>query len=149
MARREAEVGEHEQAAVARVEADRAYYLKEMNGAAFLNRWTRVLVLLVSASVPAAVAVWPDAPEIAAVLGALVTVLTGLRAAFHWEANFVRFARTFVALDRQLATFEVRGEPYEDPATRAQLLVEAANRLVVSETTAWEKTVGKPPGGSK
>ena len=133
------DLAELDQLAVAQAHKDLEYYRTNARRAQGFNLGAESLLLAVSASVPAVIAIWPDQHGAAAALGALVVVLTGCRSLFHWKETYVRFSRAFVTLDRELASFTVGALRYSDPATRGRLLVEASNRVALEETSAWAK----------
>jgi hypothetical protein len=106
---------------------------------------SEVLVLIVSAAVPASIAVAPHNTNIPAVLGAAAVVLTGLRQAFHWHDNYLRFTKACSALEAERRLYRVSGGTYKEPDTRDELLVSAVSRIEQEETMGWLKIAAPDP----
>jgi len=95
-----------------------------------------VVILAVSASVPAAVAAGASA-AVAGVLGALVTALVGARQLFRLEENWIGFNGARIALQAEVVSYSVASPPYDDPATAAATLATTVERIVATETARW------------
>jgi hypothetical protein len=101
------------------------------------HRILETAVLVVSAAVPASAAMVRDDARIPAVLGAVVVVLGGLRAVFHWHENYVRFNAAREAVEGQRRRYHTGSAPYDDPSTRDQTLAAAVTEIEQGEMTAW------------
>jgi hypothetical protein len=112
------------------------------------RRMYRVLetaVLVVSAAIPATAAVDPHNALVPAILGAIVVVLSGLRAIFHWQDNYLRFSGAREAVEAERRLYNTGAKPYEDPATRDQVLAAAVSRIEQAEMGGWLKIASQRP----
>jgi hypothetical protein len=100
-------------------------------------RISEVLLLLISAAIPLLAVLLPGNTIVPAVLGASIVVITGMRSAFHWRENYLRYnvAREAVEVERRL--YHTRSAPYEKPDTRDQVLVEKISRIERDEMASW------------
>ncbi|MFB9178052.1 DUF4231 domain-containing protein [Dactylosporangium sucinum] len=101
------------------------------------HRITDVSAVLISASIPVAAVIVPDIPTIPAVLGAVLVVIAGVRAIYHWPENYLRFSRAREAVEEQRRLYHVSAPPYDDPATRDEELVKAVTRIEQAEMGQW------------
>ena len=104
-----------------------------------------VAILTLSAAVPAAAAISPHNALVPALLGALVVVLSGLRAIFHWKDNYLRFSGAREAVERERRLYHTEAPPYSDPAVREQLLAQAVSRIEQEEMSGWIKVATERP----
>jgi len=73
---------------------------------------------------------------IAAVLGALVVVVGGLRHLYRWGENWIRSSKTLVDLQAEVTKWSLGAPPYENvPATSE--LVGRVEVIVAGETSSW------------
>lgn len=110
------------------------------------HRLTEVIQLLASAAIPASAAVAHENTTVPALLGAAVVIATGLRAAFHWQDDYLRFSQAREAVESERRRFHTESSPYADPATRAQVLTAAISEIEQREMGAWLKLA--KPGNS-
>ena len=106
------------------------------------RRWYRVSetsVLVVSAAIPATAAIVPHNAIPPAVLGAIVVIIAGLRAIFHWQDNYLRFSGAREAIEAERRLYYTGATPYEDPATRDQVLAVSISRIEQAEMGGWLK----------
>lgn len=108
-------------------------------------RVTEVLQLVSSAAIPASAAVARDNTAVPAILGALVVVFTGLRAAFHWHDDYLRFSQAREAVEAERRRYRTESEPYDDPRTRDQILTAAVSEIEQREMGAWLKIARPQP----
>lgn len=108
-------------------------------------RVSETAVLIVSAAIPASAAIAPHNAIAPAVLGALVVVLSGLRAIFHWQDNHLRFSGAREAVEAERRLYHTGAPPYEDPATRDQTLAAAVSRIEQAEMGGWLKIAAQRP----
>jgi hypothetical protein len=101
----------------------RRYYLLE------------VAVVVISASIPAAAATGASVGA-TGVLGAVLTVVVGLRQLFRLGENWIRFSSFLVGLQREVVVWSVGAKPYDDPGASA-LLTTRVESLVADETAQW------------
>src|SRR5262249_50947931 len=80
-----------------------------------------------------------------AILGAVVVVISGLRAVFHWQDNYLRFSGAREAVEAERRLYFTSAKPYEDPRTRDQLLAAAVSRIEQEEMRGWVKVAAERP----
>ena len=102
-------------------------------------------LLVVSAAVPVSGVVMPDAATVPAILGGVVVVLAGLRSVFHWQDNYLRFSQAREAVEAERRLYETGAMPYDDRATRDQILAAAVTRIEHAEMNNWLKIAAARP----
>ena len=110
-----------------------------------MYRLLETTVLVVSAAIPAAAAIAPHNAITPAVLGAVVVILSGLRAIFHWQDNWLRFSGAREAVEAERRLYNTGAAPYDDPATRDQVLAAAISRIEQAEMGGWLKIAAQRP----
>jgi hypothetical protein len=110
-----------------------------------MYRVLETAVLVFSAAIPAAAAVDPHNALVPAILGAIVVVLSGLRAIFHWQDNYLRFSGAREAVEAERRLYNTGAKPYEDPGTRDQVLAAAISRIEQAEMGGWLKIASQRP----
>lgn len=110
-----------------------------------MYRLSEILVLVLSAAIPAAAAIAPHDAIVPAILGAIVVVLSGLRAVFHWHDNYLRFSRAREAVEAERRLYHTGAKPYDDPAARDQALVVAISKIEQTEMGGWQKIAVQQP----
>ncbi|WP_280234482.1 DUF4231 domain-containing protein [Nocardia cyriacigeorgica] len=103
------------------------------------HRATEVLQLVGSAAIPVSVAVSPENATVPAILGSMVVVITGLRAAFHWHEDYLRFSQAREAVEAERRLYNTGTVPYNDMDTRGQVLAMAITRIEQKEMGSWLK----------
>jgi hypothetical protein len=94
-------------------------------------------VIVVSASIPAVAAAGGSA-GLAGVLGAIVTILVGVRQLVRSGASWSRTAGTLVGMQRELVLWSLAAAPYDtgdDPA--GVVLAGTIEKMVAEETIGW------------
>lgn len=107
-------------------------------------RISETAVLVISAAIPASAAIQNDA-RLSAVLGAVIVVLSGLRAVFHWHDNYLRFSGAREAIEAQRRLFHTGVAPYDNPATQDQILAAQVSRIEQEEMAGWIKIAIERP----
>jgi Protein of unknown function (DUF4231) len=102
-------------------------------------------LLVVSAAIPATAAVQPHNAIMPAVLGAVVVVLAGMRAVFHWQDNYLRFSGAREAVEAERRLYYTGAKPYDDAATRDQVLAASVSRIEQEEMGGWIKVAAERP----
>lgn len=110
-----------------------------------MYRVSETAVLIISAAIPASAAIAPHNAITPAVLGALVVILSGLRAVFHWQDNWLRYSGAREAVEAERRLYHTGAPPYEDPATRDQTLATAVSRIEQAEMGGWLKIAAQRP----
>jgi hypothetical protein len=92
-------------------------------------------------------------PLVGAFLGAAVVVLTGARAIFHWQENYIRFSQAREAVEAERRLYRIGAEPYADPATRDGVLAAKVTGIEHDEMAGWvtvasERPTTEPGGAS-
>ena len=108
-------------------------------------RIQETVMLIVAAAIPVSAVLTHNDGRIPAVLGALVVILAGLRAIFHWQENYLRFSGAREAVEAQRRLYYTGAEPYDDPATRARELANAITRIEQDEMAGWIKVAAERP----
>ena len=81
-----------------------------------------IAVIMLSAAIPAATALGAGT-DTAAVLGALVVVVGGLRHLCRWGENWIRSSKTLVDLRSEVVKWSQGAAPYESSKGTSELLV--------------------------
>jgi hypothetical protein len=120
-------------------EAERVFrwYARNARGSRYRFQISEMILLAASAAVPVAGILTPDDARPAAIIGAAVVVLTGFRSVFHFYDNWTRLAGTCAAIKAELRLYAASVEPYEDPATRDEVLLRKINSTELTETGKW------------
>jgi hypothetical protein len=137
------------------VRVQRQWYRSNLTKARLANYSLEILVLLAGAAVSVSSTLkW--GPWVPSVLGAAITVMTGMRTLFAWKENRRARAQALVEIDVEIARFERGAAPYDadDPKANGDLLQEAVIAVVLEETAVWagreattgSGTTGKPLG---
>jgi len=108
-------------------------------------RVSETAVLAVSAAIPAAAAIAPHNAVTPAILGALAVILSGLRAVFHWQDNYLRFSGAREAVEAERRLYYTCSMPYDDPATRDRILAASISRIEQAEMGGWIKVAAERP----
>lgn len=104
-----------------------------------MYRTAEIAVIVPSATIPAATELGAGA-DFAAVLGALVGVVGGLRHLFRWGENRIRSNKTLIDLRAEVTKWSQGLPPYENrPATSE--LVGRVEAIVAGETASWATTL--------
>ena len=109
------------------------------------HRLSETSILIVSAAIPAVAAFTPHNALIPAVLGAVAVILSGMRAVFHWQDNYLRFSGAREAVEAERRLYNTGAKPYEDPATRDQILAGSVSRIERDEMAGWIKVAAERP----
>jgi hypothetical protein len=135
--------------ALAECDASIEWYARCARIARIRHQTLEVALLLVGSAISVIALAVSDSSIIAALLGAVVVILTGLRQVFHWRDNYVRFTGACLALKSECRRYSVGQPPYDDEANRARNLIEALNRIEAEETHGWaERMQDKRPNQS-
>lgn len=107
-------------------------------------RISETAILVISAAIPASAAIQNDA-RLSAVLGAVIVILSGLRTVFHWHDNYLRFNGAREAIEAQRRLYHTGAKPYDNPATRDQILAAEVSRIEQEEMAGWIKIASERP----
>lgn len=108
---------------------------------------SEALVLVLSAAVTITGIVFTHRAWIPAVISAVVALIAGSRAIFHFRDDWLRHSVTFVSLKAEIRRYQVGAAPYDDPVSRQARLVDAVSQTEMQETTSWTTLAG--PGSSE
>lgn len=118
------------------------WYQKQMRNARIKSHTADTCILVLTAGVPFAVAA--HAPGwVAALLGALAAVATGLRQVFGWQKNWSSFAVASEQIEAEIVRFGYGIGDYQDAATAAGRLAERVENITAAETGAWVQRVNE------
>jgi hypothetical protein len=123
----------------ARAEAERvfAWYARNARGSRYRFQISEMILLAASAAVPVAGILTPGDARPAAIIGAVVVVLTGFRSVFHFYDNWTRLAGTCAVIKAELRLYEASVDPYDDPVTRDEILLRKVNSAELTEAGKW------------
>jgi hypothetical protein len=138
-------VNDADQYAVGIAEASYGWYKAAAIRSRRLYKALESLLILASAAVPIAALLDPQNSLIPGILGALVVVITGLRAVFHWQENYLRFSAAREAVEGERRLYRTYATPYDDAATRSQFLVAAVTRIEQEEMQGWLQVATERP----
>lgn len=111
------------------------FYANQMRRQRQANYVLEGLAVAVAAAIPAVAAL--GAPVgVAAVLGAIVAIVGGLRQVTRPGENWIRTSGTMVAVQREAVLWSAGASPY-DEADADVRLVERVEELVARETAGW------------
>jgi hypothetical protein len=108
-------------------------------------RISETAVLIVSAAIPASVAVAPHISIIPAVLGAVAVILSGLRAVFHWQDNYLRFSGAREAVEAERRLYYTGASPYDVSESKEQTLAASISQIEREEMGGWIKIAAERP----
>ncbi|WP_165495025.1 DUF4231 domain-containing protein [Actinomadura roseirufa] len=94
------------------------------------------ITLLTAAAVPVAAGVWNSA-TVAAVLGAALVVLTGLRQIADLHHYWVSYTQVRYAIEHEVVLYSTNTAPYLDRGTSAGLLASTVLTIVAKEGQSW------------
>jgi Protein of unknown function (DUF4231) len=118
------------------------WYHKQMRNARIESHTVDTCVLVLAAGVPFAVAA--HAPSwVAALLGALAAVGTGLRQVFGWQKNWASFAVASGQIEAEIVRFGYGIGDYQEAATAAGRLAERVENITAAETGTWVQRVNE------
>ena len=109
-------------------------------------RGLETAILVASAAIPVAAAIKPHNAIVPAVLGSVIVVLSGVRAIFHWQDNYLRFSAAREAIESERRSYNTMAEPYDDPNTRDLNLAASVSRIEYDEMSNWTKIAAQRPG---
>jgi Protein of unknown function (DUF4231) len=102
-------------------------------------------LLITAAAIPTAAALQPHNAIMPALLGAVVVILSGMRAVFHWQENYLRFSRAREAVEAERRLYYTDAMPYDSASTRDQVLAASVSRIEQDEMGGWIKVAAKRP----
>ena len=108
-------------------------------------RVTETLFIVVSAGIPVSAVIRPSSAVVPAILGGFSVIIAGLRAIFHWQDNYLRFSRAREAVEAERRLYHTLASPYDDPATRDQLLAQTVSRIEQAEMNGWVSLAVRQP----
>ncbi|TMR96125.1 DUF4231 domain-containing protein [Nonomuraea basaltis] len=120
-----------------------AWYRRAAGKARRFYRLSESLQLVLSAAVPVSAVLTPGDAKAPAILGGLIVIVTGLRSVFHWHDDYLRFSAAREAVEAERRRHRTGGKPFDDPATRDQLLVDAITRIERQEMDNWLQLVAQ------
>jgi hypothetical protein len=68
-----------------------------------------------------------------------------MRAVFHWQDNYLRFSGAREAVEAQRRLYYTGAEPYDNVATRDQVLAASISRIEQEEMGGWIKVAAERP----
>jgi len=108
-------------------------------------RLSEILFIGISASIPVSAVIRPSSALVPAILGGISVIIAGLRAVFHWQDNYLRFSRAREAVEAERRMYHTSASPYDDPATRDQILAQTVSRIEQAEMNGWVRLAVQQP----
>lgn len=108
-------------------------------------RLSQAILLVVAAAIPVVAAISPHSAIVPAILGAIIVILSGLQALFHWQDNYLRFSAAREAVEFERRLYYTRAAPYEDSTTRDQNLAASVSRIEREEMGRWSRVASERP----
>ena len=109
------------------------------------HRISSIVVLVFSASIPVTAAISPKNAIVPAFLGAAIVIVSGSRALFHWEENYLRFSGAREAVEAERRLYHTRASPYNHPETKDQVLAAKITGIEQQEMAGWIKVSAERP----
>lgn len=107
------------------------------------NRVSSIIILIVSAAIPASAAMAPHNSIAPAILGAIVVIASGLRTIFHWEENYLRFSGAREAVEAERRLYLTKSIPYDEPESKDRRLAAKITSIEQQEMAVWIKVAGE------
>lgn len=107
------------------------------------HRISAILNQALAAIIPVSAAIAPQNALVPALLGATIVIVSGLRATFNWQENYVRFSGAREAVERERRLYHTGAFPYDDLATRDQILADQVTNIERDEMSSWFKIVSE------
>jgi hypothetical protein len=131
--------------AIGLADSSHAWYAKHAVRARRAYKAAETALVVIGAAIPTSAVLVPNTNVIPAVLGAVVVTISGLRAVFHWQENYLRFSQAREAIEAERRMYHTSAKPYDDPATKEQLLAAAVTRIESEELHAWIQIAARRP----
>jgi Protein of unknown function (DUF4231) len=112
------------------------WYHNQMRNERVKSHMLDTFILALTAGVPFAVAAHADG-WVAALLGALAAVGTGLRQIFGWQKNWTSFTVASGQIEAEIVRFGYGIGEYQDAETAAARLAERIEDITAAETGTW------------
>ena len=132
-----------------RLEQQISWYDTKSGSAQRCYKWGKYIVIAASAAISiTAMLGWNI---VAAVLGALITVLEGWQHVNQWHHNWITYRSTCEALRHEKYTYMERADPYDDMSVEEarKLLVERVESLISTEHSKWIASQEKAAANGK
>ena len=118
------------------------WYHRQMRTARIKSNAMDTCILVLTAGVPFAVAA--HAPGwVAALLGALAAVGTGLRQVFGWQKDWTSFAVASGQIEAEIVRFGYGIGDYQEAVTAAGRLAERVEDITAAETGTWVQRINE------
>jgi hypothetical protein len=117
------------------VRSQQEFYARTTRQARLGYTITEVVAIVTAAAVPVSVAAGLD-DWVAAALGGLAAIATGLRQAFNFRQNWALRAAALVAIEKAIGR-------YEEPDAKRRALVDRVGAIAIAETTHWQGSVSR------
>lgn len=109
------------------------------------HRSSATLIQAIAASIPVAAVVSPTEAIIPAILGAIIVILSGLRAIFRWQENYLRFSGAREAVEAERRLYHMKTDRYSNHETRDNELVARITKIEQDEMAGWIKIASEHP----
>ncbi|MER5858214.1 DUF4231 domain-containing protein [Streptomyces sp900105245] len=119
------------------------WYQQNMRSARWKARLLDLVILVLAAAVPFAVAIRAD-NWVVALLGFLTSLLTGARHIFDPQGDWIRFSQASLQIETEVVRYKQAWNEYGDPATAPGILAARVEDICAEETGAWAQRLPRP-----
>ncbi|MFF2045935.1 DUF4231 domain-containing protein [Kitasatospora sp. NPDC058170] len=119
------------------------WYRQNMRSARWRARLLDLMILVLTAGVPFAVAVRAE-NWVVALLGSFASLLTGMRHVFDWQGAWISFSRANLQIEAEVVRYRQGADEYADRKAAPGILVTRVEMITAEETGAWARRLTPP-----
>ncbi|MFD4661514.1 DUF4231 domain-containing protein [Kitasatospora sp. NPDC058444] len=119
------------------------WYRQNMRSARWKARLLDLMILVLAAGVPFAVAVRAGS-WVVALLGSFASLLTGIRHVFDWQGGWISFSRANQRIDTEVIRYKQGVGEYRYRKAAPGILVTRVEQIAGEETGAWAHRLAPP-----
>ncbi|WP_242908340.1 DUF4231 domain-containing protein [Actinomadura terrae] len=112
------------------------WYARSATRARFSYYGLELSSLLVAATIPVSAVVWKSS-TVAAVLGAVLVLVTGIRQVVGWHENWMSFSQTRHQIEKEIALYDMKHGPYGQAEDPRALLCATVLEIAEGEGQRW------------
>ncbi|MBT2206770.1 MULTISPECIES: DUF4231 domain-containing protein [Actinomadura] len=112
------------------------WYARSATRARFSYYGLELSSLLVAAAIPVSAVVWKSATA-AAILGAVLVLVTGIRQVVGWHENWMSFAQARHQIEKEIALYGMKHGPYGEAGDSRGLLCATVLEIAEGEGQRW------------
>jgi hypothetical protein len=129
-----------------RIDDQITWYSDKATTNKLLNHWTKVLIIVFSATIPlvAGLEFCPTIKNIVlGILGSLIAILSGLSGLLKFQEKWTEYRTTSETLKHEKILFQTKTRPYNEESEPFKFLVTRTENLVSKEHSAWSQYINK------